>query len=69
MESNRIADEVKMKLLGKKWCTYCEIEVKPVIFISHSDGVPSNVCPHCGYMVVEIKSGHMPTMPANKETK
>ena len=67
-ESNRIADEIRMKLQGKMWCEHCQTEVKPSILeIEISDWERKPTCPHCYGIVHGTKPKRIDTKHLNKE--
>lgn len=49
MESNKVADEVRMKLLGRVKCDSCGGEVEPIVY--NTPHLPRSVCPSCGCML------------------
>lgn len=65
MESNKVADEVRMKLLGKVWCGHCQMEVKPSIVLV--EGQPT--CPNCYGLTEDTKPKEEGTIHPHKETK
>ena len=68
MESNKIADKVRRKLLGLRWCNRCLAEVKPTI-LGEGTRREIGVCPECGYMTKRTNSEDMGTIRPHKETK
>ena len=69
MESNKVADEVRMKLTGKAWCGHCQMEVKPgSVAIRRHDGADLPTCPNCYCIVDDTKPEYMMPKHTDKET-
>lgn len=64
MESNRIADDVRMKLMGKIKCPHCMKEILPSTFSLKGSGMHQLFCPVCRLSILSIKD----TRPENKDT-
>ncbi|MCK5612302.1 hypothetical protein KAR91_61085 [Candidatus Pacearchaeota archaeon] len=73
MESNKVADDIRMKLLGLEWCHGCQMEVRPSFRGTMGDPgdppVSIGFCDNCGCMTVPTKPDHMLTTSPHKETK
>ena len=68
MESNKVADDVRMKLTGKMVCPHCCQEIKPARFSLKGSGMWQSFCPKCRLAIYATKPENTDTKHPHKET-